>query len=95
MKRRSEGVGVRLTGDYAMSGSPPQPVVLTRLASGHCLASQCGKPPPTGTEVEIWIGAVGPLKAQVDQSGPHSVSFVFRVPLDPVLLDQFETLRRH
>ncbi|WP_126172756.1 hypothetical protein [Altericroceibacterium xinjiangense] len=89
MARPSEEIRVRLIGDYALNSAPPQPFVVTHLASGHCTASQCGIIPPIGTEVDVWIGAYGPLSAQIQRSERNSVSFRFRSPLSGAVLHHF------
>lgn len=83
---------VKLAGEYAEAGLPFQPVVLTRLSENSCLASKCGPSPPLGTQVDVWIGAIGPLCATVAKSQTDEIRMKFHAPLASAVLSHFAKL---
>lgn len=83
---------VKLVGEYAEAGLPFQPVVLTRLSENSCLASKCGPSPPLGTQVDVWIGAIGPLSATVAECQTDEIRMKFHTPLASAVLSHFAEL---
>jgi hypothetical protein len=81
---------VTIYGEYAEEGAASfQPIVLLELGASRCLAKMCGEPPSHGTAVDVWIGALGPLKAQVDKSESDQLKLKFHLPIDLAVVSHF------
>lgn len=83
---------VRLPGEYMVPGSPFQACELTRISTQHCRANLPGRAPSPGTEVVIWIGAVGPLRATVHDNQADDVGMRFNGPLADAVVDHFASV---
>lgn len=92
MARYQQGWAVKLVGDYAIGDLPLRPMVLTRLAADHCFAKTCAPLPATGTDVDLWIGAIGPVSATIAHGAEDTLQLDFHEPLPSAVLSHFVSL---
>ena len=92
MGKLAEEFAVMLNGECAERQASFQPIVLTRLAKDHCVARMMGRAPLAGTEVDVWIGALGPLGASVDREQAEGGRLMFLAPLPAKVLQHFSSL---
>lgn len=92
MARYQQGWPVKLVGDYAIGDLLLRPMVFTRLAADHCSAKTCAPLPVTGTDVDLWIGAIGPLSATIAHAEQDAVQLHFHEPLPAAVLSHFVSL---
>lgn len=83
---------VKLAGEYMTPGRPFRPFVLTSLSQGRCRARMSGSAPSLGTEIVMWIGAIGPLAATVHGCKSDEVEMAFLTPLANAVVDHFASL---
>jgi hypothetical protein len=89
MRLSNDEFPVRITGEYVSADDAFRPIVLTQLSRKHCIAAQCADAPAAGSRVSLWIGALGPWSAKVDEASRASLRLRFEAPLDPAVLGHF------
>ncbi|HSQ95130.1 MAG TPA: hypothetical protein VLM18_03390 [Croceibacterium sp.] len=89
MRLSNDEYPVQITGEYVSEDDAFHPIVLTRLSMQHCIAAQCADAPAPGSRVSLWIGALGPWSAKVDEASRASLRLRFEAPLDALVLLHF------
>ena len=96
MPTLSKTYPVTIHGEYAEEGADAyHSIVLLELGTDRCLAKMWGEPPSHGTAVDVWIGALGPLKAQVDKSVSDQLTLEFHLTIDLAVVNHFAGLLKH
>ena len=84
-----DDVKLAVSGQVEMDSGTTWPVTICSLSETHC---QLDRPlAGTGEMLQLWLGAIGPLRAQV--SGYSRQQLTFDGPIHPAIAAHFNALR--
>lgn len=90
MERRSESrLAVEIPGYYKISGGPPHNMFLSQISAGGCRITDAESPLETGQAIDVHLGQMGPIPAQVRWRDGAHVGVAFDDALDPEIVGYF------
>jgi hypothetical protein len=83
-------VGEGMTKIYGecVCGGAHAPATISDLAPDHCCVALETREQPQG-ELELWLGAVGPIVATADEAHGKQFTARFKKPLEPEIIAHF------
>jgi hypothetical protein len=69
-------------------GGAHAPATISDLAPDQCCVAIEGRERPEG-ELELWIGAIGPIEITADAPQGRSFTARFKKPLEPAIIEHF------
>ena len=78
-----------MPGHYQTPGSRSRYIFFSQISAGGCRLTEEDSPLETGEMIELHLGPVGPLEANVRWKRDNMVGVQFSVPLEPAIVDFF------
>lgn len=90
MERRSERrLSIDLPGSFRRGGDPLQVMYFSQISSKGCRMTAEDAALTTGERIELFLGPVGPIDAQVRWINETGIGVEFEAPLDPAIVGYF------